>query len=80
VIAVEHPGYPSARRTLERRGIRTRPVAVDGDGIVVEGLRRMARPPHAVMVTPSHQYPLGGRLPVATRLELLEWARDVAPS
>ena len=33
VIAVEHPGYPSARRTLERRGVRTRPVAVDGDGI-----------------------------------------------
>jgi len=26
------------------------------------------------MVTPSHQYPLGGRLPVATRLELLAWA------
>jgi GntR family transcriptional regulator/MocR family aminotransferase len=76
VIAVEHPGYPSARRTLERRGVRTRPVAVDGDGIMVEGLRRMPRPPHAVMVTPSHQYPLGGRLPVATRLELLEWARD----
>jgi len=76
VIAVEHPGYPSARRTLERRGVRTRPVAVDGDGIMVEGLRRMPRPPHAVMVTPSHQYPLGGRLPVAARLELLEWARD----
>jgi GntR family transcriptional regulator/MocR family aminotransferase len=26
------------------------------------------------MVTPHHQYPLGGRLPVAARLELLEWA------
>lgn len=76
VIAVEHPGYPSARRTLERRGVRTLPVAVDGDGIMVEGLRRMPRAPDAVLVTPSHQYPLGGRLPVAARLELLEWARD----
>ena len=54
-----------------------RPVAVDGDGIVVEALRRMPQAPHAVMVTPSHQYPLGGRLPVAARLELLDWARDV---
>ena len=35
----------------------------------------MPRPPDAVMVTPSHQYPLGGRLPVAARLELVEWAR-----
>ncbi len=75
-IAVEHPGYPSARRTLERRGARTPPVAVDADGIVVESLRRMPQAPHAVMVTPSHQYPLGGRLPVAARLELLDWARD----
>ena len=74
-VAVEHPGYPSARRTMERRGALTIPVPVDGDGIDVDVLRRMPRPPHAVMVTPSHQYPLGGRLPVAARLELLEWAR-----
>ena len=77
VVAVEHPGYPSARRTLELHGASTVPVAVDGDGIVVDALRRMPRPPDAVMVTPSHQYPLGGRLPVAIRLELLEWAREV---
>ena len=76
VVAVEHPGYPSARRTIERRGARTVPVGVDRDGLVVDGLRRMPHPADAVMVTPSHQYPLGGRLPVATRLELLEWARE----
>lgn len=75
-IAVEHPGYPSARRTLELHGARTLPVAVDDDGLAVGELRRMPRPPDAVMVTPSHQYPLGGRLPVAVRLDLLEWARD----
>ena len=50
VIAVEHPGYPSARRTLELHGAATVPVAVDADGIVVEALRRMPRPPDAVMV------------------------------
>ncbi|MDQ0894183.1 MocR-like pyridoxine biosynthesis transcription factor PdxR [Agromyces ramosus] len=75
VVAVEHPGYPAARRTLERRGVRTVPTPVDADGLIVEALRRMPRPPDAVMVTPSHQYPLGGRLPVAARLELLDWAR-----
>jgi GntR family transcriptional regulator / MocR family aminotransferase len=74
-VAVEHPGYPAARRTLERRGVRTVPTPVDADGIVVEALRRMPRPPDAVLVTPSHQYPLGGRLPVAARLDLLDWAR-----
>ncbi|WP_430646890.1 PLP-dependent aminotransferase family protein [Agromyces sp. GXS1127] len=74
-VAVEHPGYPSARRVLERRGaLETVPVPVDRDGIEVAALRGILPAPHAVLVTPSHQYPLGGRLPVATRLELLEWA------
>ncbi|WP_353829309.1 PLP-dependent aminotransferase family protein [Agromyces sp. SYSU T0242] len=74
-VAVEDPGYPSARRVLERRGaLRTVPVRVDGDGIDVAMLRAVRPAPHAVMVTPSHQYPLGGRLPVAARLALLEWA------
>lgn len=74
-VAVEHPGYPSARRVLERRGaLATVPVPVDGDGIDVTELRDIRPAPHAVMVTPSHQYPLGGRLPVAARLGLLEWA------
>lgn len=74
-VAVEHPGYPSARRVLERRGaLVTVPVPVDGDGIDVTELRDIRPAPHAVMVTPSHQYPLGGRLPVAARLGLLEWA------
>ncbi len=74
-VAVEHPGYPAARRTLERRGARTVPTAVDADGLMIDALRRMPEPPDAVMVTPSHQYPLGGRLPVASRLELVAWAR-----
>ncbi|MEV1128507.1 PLP-dependent aminotransferase family protein [Agromyces sp. NPDC049794] len=76
VIAVEHPGYPSARRTLERRGARIVPIPVDADGIVVDAVQRMPQPPDAVMVTPSHQYPLGGRLPVSARLALIEWARE----
>ena len=74
-VAVEDPGYPSARRVLERRGaLRTVSVPVDADGIDVAALRGIRPAPHAVMVTPHHQYPLGGRLPVAARLELLEWA------
>ena len=74
-VAVEHPGYPTARRIIEHRGVRTTAVPVDRDGISIEHLHRMSRPADAVMVTPSHQYPLGGRLPVAARLGLLDWAR-----
>ncbi|WP_354174123.1 PLP-dependent aminotransferase family protein [Arthrobacter sp. UYEF36] len=30
--------------------------------------------PDAVLITPSHQYPLGGRMAVQERLDLLKWA------
>ncbi|MRG59869.1 aminotransferase class I/II-fold pyridoxal phosphate-dependent enzyme [Agromyces sp. CFH 90414] len=73
-VAVEDPGYPSARRTLRRHGADTTPVAVGPDGIDVDALARVSGGIDAVMVTPSHQYPLGGRLPVADRLGLLEQA------
>ncbi|KQM82090.1 PLP-dependent aminotransferase family protein [Agromyces sp. Leaf222] len=75
LIAVEDPGYPNARRMLARAGADLVPVEVGEDGLRIDLLRRMPRPADAILVTPSHQYPLGGRLPVAARLELLEHAR-----
>ncbi len=36
----------------------------------------VAETPDAVVVTPGHQYPLGGTMPVSRRLELLRWARQ----
>jgi GntR family transcriptional regulator/MocR family aminotransferase len=70
-VAVEEPGYPAARRTLEDRGALLLPVRVDDDGLRVAGL---GAAPLAVYVTPSHQYPLGVRMSVARRVALLEWA------
>ncbi|WP_394553892.1 PLP-dependent aminotransferase family protein [Agromyces sp. MMS24-JH15] len=72
-IGVEDPGYPTARRTLERRGVVTVPVQAGADGIRPAALDE-AGALDAVMITPSHQYPLGGRLPVADRLGVLAWA------
>ncbi|MET0975524.1 MAG: PLP-dependent aminotransferase family protein [Leifsonia sp.] len=75
-LAVEEPGYPSARAVAERSGARIVPVAVEADGISVPALRALRPRPDAVLLTPSHQYPLGGRLPIAGRLELVAWARE----
>jgi len=72
-VAVEDPGYRSAHSGLARGGARVRPVPVDDDGLDPALLEPSDR---AVYVTPAHQYPLGGRLPVARRVELLDWARS----
>ncbi|MFC7491665.1 MULTISPECIES: PLP-dependent aminotransferase family protein [unclassified Knoellia] len=71
-VAVEDPGYAEAWTAFSDTGSRIRPLPVDDDGLDPSMLRRGDA---AVYVTPSHQYPLGARMPVARRTALLEWAR-----
>ncbi|SFR67918.1 GntR family transcriptional regulator / MocR family aminotransferase [Agromyces sp. CF514] len=75
LVAVEDPGYPNARQVLARAGADLVPIPVGEHGLRLDALRGLDRPADAILVTPSHQYPLGGRLPVAARLDLLEHAR-----
>lgn len=72
--AMEDPGYPRARAALLGVGADLVPVPVDAEGLRVDLLPGGRRAPRLVYVTPSHQYPLGGRLPMPRRLALLEWA------
>jgi len=71
-IAIEDPGYLNAVAAAEDHRLTIVDVPVDRDGLRVSAL---AEDLTAVYVTPSHQYPLGGRLPVARRNELVRWAR-----
>lgn len=75
-VAFENPGYPVARAVLEASGARIVPVGVDDDGLRVDALSGVTPPPLLVYVTPSHQYPLGGRMSLARRMALLEWSRE----
>lgn len=72
LAVVEEPGYEGARRAFEAAGARLVFAGVDDRGLDPQsiGLSR-ARLAH---VTPSHQYPLGGVMPYARRLALLDWA------
>jgi GntR family transcriptional regulator/MocR family aminotransferase len=72
--AIEEPHYQGTRRVLEAAGARLYPVATDDDGLVPASLPDDASV-RLVVVTPSHQFPSGGVLPLARRLALLDWAR-----
>jgi GntR family transcriptional regulator/MocR family aminotransferase len=71
-IVIEDPCYALARAAFEVHGLEMRPIRVDRDGLIVEDLPKEAR---FAFVTPTHQFPLGGTLPVARRIALLAWAR-----
>ncbi len=72
----EEPGYPTARRIFSLGGVAAVPVPVDEEGLVVEqGITRAAGA-RAAFVTPARQYPTGVTMPLARRLELLDWANQ----
>jgi GntR family transcriptional regulator/MocR family aminotransferase len=72
-VAMEDPGHNVYRGIVQRAGLITPALAVDGHGAHVETLTRETG---AVIVTPSHQYPTGVPLHPQRRHLLCEWARS----
>ena len=70
-FAVEDPGYPPPRGLLSTMGMDVVAVPVDDEGIVVDAIPAGVR---AVLVTPSHQFPLGHTMSLRRRVALLRWA------
>ena len=77
-VAVEDPGYREGTQALSRGGARVIPLDVGHDGATAATVRVLARrqPLTALMLTPSHQFPLGGRIPAAERHALVAWASE----
>src|ERR1700722_18234390 len=71
---VEDPGYIAGRGALLAAGATPMPVLSDAEGLnVAAGIQR-ASAARLALVAPSHATPLGGALPIARRLGLLDWA------
>jgi len=71
-IGVHEPGYPAARAVFAAHRASLVPCPVDADGLITSALPAGLR---MIYITPAHQYPLGGRLPVPRRRALIAWAR-----
>ena len=74
-VAMEDPGYPLLRQFIESLGLACRWLPIDAQGAAVpasqgQGVARLA------VVTPSHQFPLGGAMSPARRAEFLAWAEE----
>lgn len=69
----EDPGYAMARLCFEATGAEALAVPVDAQGLDTGRLPQDDRT-RLAYVTPSHQFPLGGVLPIGRRRALLEWA------
>ncbi|RDC65956.1 MocR-like pyridoxine biosynthesis transcription factor PdxR [Adhaeribacter pallidiroseus] len=72
---LEDPGYHGARAALINAGGKCCPVPVSApEGLDLNYAIKHYPQARMAYLTPSHQYPLGGTMPVCKRLELLDWA------
>lgn len=74
-VVIEEPHYAGVRWVLESAGAALRAMAVDEAGLDVERLAKGVKRAKLAVVTPSHQFPSGGVMPVGRRRALLDWAR-----
>ncbi|GGO14746.1 GntR family transcriptional regulator [Microbispora rosea subsp. aerata] len=72
-IAVEAYGLDFHRSILAEAGLTTVPLTVDAHGARVEDLP--ATGAKAVLLTPAHQFPIGGALHPRRRAAVVDWAR-----
>ncbi|WP_249227830.1 MocR-like pyridoxine biosynthesis transcription factor PdxR [Kutzneria sp. CA-103260] len=73
-VAVEEFGLQTQRQALVKAGIDAVPIPVDAEGVDLSRLDR-APCPGAVLLTPSHQFPLGVALRPDRRAGIVDWAR-----
>ena len=71
-IILEDPGYDGLLRTARACTPSLAYTSVDKMGACVPRIRHKNS---LLVVSPSHQYPLGMTMPTARRLELINWAR-----
>jgi GntR family transcriptional regulator/MocR family aminotransferase len=73
-VAVEEFGLSTQRASLARAGLRCPPIGVDAHGADVAALDDEADV-GGVLLTPSHQFPLGASLRSDRRAAVIDWAR-----
>ena len=73
-VVIEDPVTYEVQQILMSSGAQLFPVPVDERGMQTD-LLPLDKRPRLIFVTPSHQFPQGGILPVQRRLHLLQFAR-----
>ena len=73
-VIVEDPVHLHFQQTLKTAGMRLLPVPVDEQGLLTEELPAPGADAAFVFVTPSHQFPFGGVLPIQRRVDLAQYA------
>jgi GntR family transcriptional regulator / MocR family aminotransferase len=74
-VCIENPTFPNVISIFKSVQAQIMPIQTDDEGIVIADLRKEeALEAKLLHTVPSNQYPLGGKMPINRRLEILQWA------
>lgn len=73
LVYTESPSYWGFQKQLQSNGLEIKEIPVDAAGINLQDVK--GKSPKLILVTPSHQYPLGSIMSLKRRKELLGFAR-----
>jgi len=74
-IGIENPGFGQAREIFRHHGMKVVPISVGKQGMNIDQLA--LSDVMSCYVSPSHQFPIGGSMPIKERQKLLNWAEKV---
>lgn len=75
-VLMEQPGYPRLKQALQLRQLQIEYIdAGSATGLDINQLP-LKSDAKALFLTPGHQYPLGGIMPLPNRLAVLDWAKQ----
>ena len=74
-VAMEEPGYLSARYCFIGQGANLQPIAVNSEGLDISLLSNYRQKFKLVYTTPSHQFPTGVTMSLTQRIALLQWTQ-----
>jgi GntR family transcriptional regulator/MocR family aminotransferase len=76
VYGIENPGYEKLNLLFNSSRARFKAINIDSDGMVPEEIRKSGA--DVICITPAHQFPSGVIMPINRRIQILNWANEIA--
>lgn len=74
IYGIENPGYEKLNQLFIGNRARFRPICIDGNGMLLSEV--LSSNANILCITPAHQFPSGGIMPISRRMQLLNWANE----
>lgn len=75
-VVLENPLFPNVHSVFKSSQANLIPIDLDDEGINIKKLKKIKEHPKLLHLTPSNHYPLGTKMSLKRRKEVLDWASE----